>query len=84
MSAFIDMAYIKLKIETLLLIDHAHFLQVNKGSTTNKTFYFLKDIQFLMHEPIINKFREYKVRSFILYHTVYSRMTFLQNEKLTV
>ncbi|CAK8671730.1 unnamed protein product [Clavelina lepadiformis] len=35
--------------------------KVNKGSTANRTFYFMKDIQFLLHEPIINKFREYKV-----------------------
>lgn len=35
--------------------------KVNQGSTANKTFYFMKDIQFLMHEPVINKFREYKV-----------------------
>jgi len=35
--------------------------KVNKGSTSNKTFYFLKDIQYMMHEPIINKFREYKI-----------------------
>jgi len=34
--------------------------KVNKGSTANRTYYFLKDIQFLLHEPIINKFREYK------------------------
>nr|CAB3264779.1 pescadillo homolog [Phallusia mammillata] len=38
-----------------------HKKRVNKGSTTNKTFYFLKDIQFLLHEPVINKFREYKI-----------------------
>lgn len=35
--------------------------KVNKGSTSNKTFYFLKDILFLSHEKIINKFREYKI-----------------------
>jgi len=35
--------------------------RVNKGSTSNRTYYFLKDIQFLLHEPIINKFREYKI-----------------------
>nr|XP_002123159.1 pescadillo homolog [Ciona intestinalis] len=35
--------------------------KVNKGSTANRTFYFMKDIQFLSHEPVINKFREYKI-----------------------
>jgi len=34
---------------------------VNKGSTAARTFYLLKDIKFLLHEPIVNKFREYKV-----------------------
>jgi len=35
--------------------------KVNKGSTSNKTFYFLKDIQYIMHEPVIDKFRQYKI-----------------------
>lgn len=34
---------------------------MNKGSTAPRTFYLLKDIKFLLHEPIVNKFREYKV-----------------------
>ena len=34
---------------------------MNKGSTAARTFYLLKDIKFLLHEPIVNKFREYKV-----------------------
>ncbi|XP_048677319.1 pescadillo homolog isoform X4 [Caretta caretta] len=38
-----------------------HKKKVNKGSTAARTFYLLKDIKFLLHEPIINKFREYKV-----------------------
>ncbi|XP_029474868.1 pescadillo homolog isoform X3 [Rhinatrema bivittatum] len=38
-----------------------HKKKVNKGSTSPRTFYLLKDIKFLLHEPIINKFREYKV-----------------------
>ncbi|XP_060763410.1 pescadillo [Neoarius graeffei] len=38
-----------------------HKKKVNKGSTAQRTFYLLKDIRFLLHEPIINKFREYKI-----------------------
>jgi len=32
------------------------------GSTASKTYYYAKDINFLLHEPIVNKFRDYKVR----------------------
>ncbi|TKR76122.1 hypothetical protein L596_017314 [Steinernema carpocapsae] len=35
--------------------------KANKGSTQNKIYYYAKDINFLASEPIINKFREYKV-----------------------
>lgn len=35
--------------------------KVNKGSTAPRTFYLLKDIRFLLHEPIVKKFREYKI-----------------------
>uniref|UniRef100_G1NNM8 Pescadillo homolog n=1 Tax=Meleagris gallopavo TaxID=9103 RepID=G1NNM8_MELGA len=38
-----------------------HKKKVNKGSTAARTFYLLKDIRFLLHEPIVNKFREYKI-----------------------
>lgn len=38
-----------------------HKKKVNKGSTAARTFYLLKDIKFLLHEPIVSKFREYKV-----------------------
>ncbi|EPQ09926.1 Pescadillo like protein [Myotis brandtii] len=39
-----------------------HKKKVNKGSTAARTFYLIKDIKFLLHEPIVNKFREYKVK----------------------
>lgn len=38
-----------------------HKKKVNKGSTAPRTFYLLKDIKFLLHEPVVRKFREYKV-----------------------
>ncbi|KAL0612442.1 Pescadillo-like protein [Plecturocebus cupreus] len=37
-----------------------HKKKVNKGSTAARTFYLIKHIRFLLHEPTINKFREYK------------------------
>lgn len=35
--------------------------KANKGSSAPVTFYYTKDIQYLMHEPVINKFREHKI-----------------------
>jgi hypothetical protein len=34
--------------------------KVNKGSTPNSTFYYTKDIRFLLHEPVLRTFREQK------------------------
>uniref|UniRef100_A0A671PAJ3 Pescadillo homolog n=1 Tax=Sinocyclocheilus anshuiensis TaxID=1608454 RepID=A0A671PAJ3_9TELE len=42
-----------------------HKKKVNKGSTAPRTFYLLKDIRFLLHEPVVGKFREYKVRTVV-------------------
>lgn len=35
--------------------------KANKGSTAPVTFYYAKDIQYLLHEPVLNKFREHKI-----------------------
>jgi len=42
-------------------VEPKHKKKANKGSHAPRTFYIAKDIQFLAHEPIINKFRAYKV-----------------------
>ncbi|EPS38745.1 hypothetical protein H072_7480 [Dactylellina haptotyla CBS 200.50] len=37
--------------------------KANKGSTAPATFYYAKDIQYLLHEPVLQKFREHKTFS---------------------
>ncbi|KAG1623281.1 hypothetical protein G6F46_000163 [Rhizopus delemar] len=34
--------------------------KANKGSTAPATFYYVKDIKYLLHEPLLVKFREHK------------------------
>jgi pescadillo len=34
--------------------------KANKGSTANSTFYYAKDIRFLLHEPVLRTFRDQK------------------------
>jgi pescadillo len=37
--------------------------KVGKGSTAPKTYYFKKDIAYLLHEPVLHSLREQKVHS---------------------
>lgn len=35
--------------------------RANKGSSAPATFYYTKDIQYLLHEPVLQRFRDHKV-----------------------
>ncbi|KAL4224234.1 mRNA-binding ribosome synthesis protein [Mactra antiquata] len=41
-------------------VEPRHRKKAGKGSSAARTYYMVKDIQFLLHEPLMNKFREFK------------------------
>jgi len=52
--------------------------KANRGRLANKTFYLAKDIRFLTHEPIIDKFRNLKVKTKRQDLGLYSCFVFIQ------
>uniref|UniRef100_G3MKI5 Pescadillo homolog n=1 Tax=Amblyomma maculatum TaxID=34609 RepID=G3MKI5_AMBMU len=42
-------------------VEPKHRRHVNHGNSAHNTFYLVKDIKFIAHEPIIQKFRDFKI-----------------------
>ena len=42
-------------------VEPKHWKKLNKGSSALKTYYYAKDIAFIAHEPLLNKFREFNI-----------------------
>lgn len=42
-------------------VEPKHRRHVNHGNSAHNTFYLVKDIRFIAHEPIIQKFRDFKI-----------------------
>ncbi|KAJ3110601.1 mRNA-binding ribosome synthesis protein nop7 [Phlyctochytrium bullatum] len=47
--------------------------KVGKGSTAPRTYYYKKDIQYLLHEPILTKFREIRAHQRKLFKAITKR-----------
>ena len=54
------MTYIACRIAGIYPREPRNKKKASKTSTPNTTFYYTKDIQYLLHEPLLNKFREQK------------------------